>query len=117
MSLLDDVRQVVRVVATATDAEIEADIRAALSDMKRVGIRESMLDPYSMNPLAKIAVFDYVRAKYGLDNKESGSFMASYRQTLADLLNSSANERSDEDDFTSFDEFSASLNATVGSGS
>ena len=98
MSLLDEARVVVRVCHNKTDVEIQAYIDAALEDMRRVGVRESLLDPEALTPLAKMAAFDYVEAHYGHDNpKEFPMWWERYLFTVTSLMNSSANE-CDEDD-------------------
>lgn len=96
MALLDEVRTWLRVSADVYDAEIATLIESALTDMRRVGVREELLDPDSLYPLAKKAVMVYAKAQFGFDNKEADRFMLSYQQTVADLLNSSANEMDEE---------------------
>lgn len=96
MALLDDVKLALRVSSDAFDDEVAALVAAALVDMKRTGVREELLDPASPTPLAKMAVTLYAKALFGYDNPEAQRFMDSYRQTVADLLNSSANECDDE---------------------
>ena len=112
MSIIDDARMWVRTTSMATDPEIVDNVAAALSDMRRVGVRESLLDPVAPDPLAKIAVNMYVKANYGYDNPEAERFMASYRQTVADLLNSDANEMAGGD--MRRGDFSASVSAALG---
>lgn len=98
MSLLDEARTVVRVCHDKTDVEIQAYIDAALADMRRVGVRESLLDPEALTPLAKMAAFDYVEAHYGHDNpKEFPMWWERYLFTVTSLMNSSANECDEED--------------------
>lgn len=93
MSLLDDMRMRVRVTSTATDEEIDGEIYAAIADMRRVGIKEHLLDAETPNPLVKHAIAMYVRAYYGYDNaNERPQFIAAYERTVCDLLNSKANE-------------------------
>lgn len=97
MSLVDEARTVVRVCHSKTDGEIQAYIDAALADMRRVGIRESLLDADSLSPLAKMAAFFYVEANYGHDNpKEFPIWWERYMLTVTSLMNSVANE-CDED--------------------
>lgn len=95
MALLDDVKLALRVSSDAFDAEIAGLVAAALTDMRRTGVREELLDPTSLSHLPKQAVTLYAKALFGYDNPEADRFMLSYRQTVADLLNSSANERDD----------------------
>lgn len=97
MSLLDDARRAVRVSDETFDDEIRGHVRAALYDMRRAGVREHLLDPSRLSPLAHEAVMLWTKANFGYDNPESERFMSSYRQTLCDLLNSSANECDVED--------------------
>jgi hypothetical protein len=93
MSLLDDMRMRVRVTSTATDEEIDGEIYAAIADMRRVGIKEHLLNAETPNPLVKHAIAMYCRAYYGYDNaNERPQFIAAYERTVCDLLNSKANE-------------------------
>lgn len=95
MSLLDDVKIVCRIGTDKLDAEVEALVAAAIADMKRVGIREELLSEDAMAPLAKAAVFSYVKANFGYDVDERAQFSSSYRSTVASLLNSEANSASE----------------------
>lgn len=93
MSLLDDMRERVRVTSTATDAEIDDEIFAAIYDMRRCGVKEALLDNEKPHPLVKHAITMYVRAYYGMDNAtERPQFIAAYERVLCDLLNSKSNE-------------------------
>lgn len=96
MSLLDDVKVVCRIGTSKLDVEVEALIAAAIADMQRVGIDDSLLDEGNMSPLAKAAVFSYVKAHFGYDVDERAQFDSAYRSTLVSLLNSSANTASQE---------------------
>lgn len=92
MALLDDARMCVRVSSVATDAELQMWIDAAIEDMRRCGIKDALLDPSTMNSLAKSAVICFVKANYGYDNAEADRFMASYNVMLTGLYNSQSNE-------------------------
>ena len=93
MALLDDMRERVRVTTHATDAEIDDEIFAAIYDMRRCGVKESLLDGEHPHPLVKHAIAMYVRAYYGMDNAtERPQFIQAYERMLCDLLNSKANE-------------------------
>lgn len=102
MSLLDDVRRATRTVSTEMDEELLDHIAAALSDMRRAGVREDLLTPPSLHPMAKEAVMLYTKAQYGYDDPEAQRFLDSYRQTVTDLLNSAHNECSDDDPRSSY---------------
>lgn len=92
MALLDDARLALRVTSNMTDVEVQLWIDAALADMKRVGIREELIDADNPSALVRGAVICYVKAQYGYDNSEAQRFMAAYRATVAGMLNSSDNE-------------------------
>lgn len=94
--LIDDVRVALRVTSTMTDPEIRTLIDAAIEDMRRVGVRDELLCPESMNSLAKSAVVMYCKAAYGFDNSAASLYMQWYNQTVTSLMNSSLNE-CDED--------------------
>lgn len=91
MALLDLARTSVRVVTKLTDEEIEMWIAGAIAEMRRIGIREDLIDEESMSAPAKQAVVTYVKAHYGYDNEEADRFMASFHQMCVDLMNSTAN--------------------------
>ena len=112
MALLDDVRTALRVspipmdddfgkepysegwTPTYTsdfDDEIQDLIDGALADLTRVGITPSLLDPYNLHPLAKMAVKLYAKAHFGYDNDEATRLFESYERTVVDMMNSTAN--------------------------
>lgn len=91
MALLDEVRLAVRTASTATDDEIQLWINAAMADMKRVGIREELLDVDTLAALPKAAVVCYAKAHYGYDIDERAQFAEDYRNIVVSLLNSDAN--------------------------
>lgn len=97
MALLDEVKIACRVSSDVFDTELEAYISAALMDMRRAGVREELLSPASVSPMAKAAIFQWCKAYYGYDNPEAERFMESYREILRSLLNSRANECDEED--------------------
>lgn len=93
MSLIDDVRDALHVSSKKTDGEISAWIDAARADMLRVGVDPILLgssDGSGIDPLARSAVYLYVKANYGFDNDEAGRFLASYERVLTDLRNEGA---------------------------
>lgn len=92
MALIDDVRACLRVTSTMSDPEIQLWIDAAISDMRRCGVKDELLDEATMNSLAKSAVVCFTKANYGYDNSEAPRFQESYRMMLAGLLNSESNE-------------------------
>lgn len=91
MSLLEDVKVACRIGTDKLDCEVSALVDAALADMKRVGIDPALLQEEGMDPLAKVAVLSYVKARFGYDVDERAQFEESYRSTVAGLLNSDAN--------------------------
>lgn len=107
VALLDDVKVALRVTTDLLDTEVQGLIDAALADMSRVGIREDLLDEDEPAPLVKMAVCLYCKAHFGYDNDEASRFSESYRQLVADMLNSptsygplpvDASEDSEEED-------------------
>ena len=91
MALLDLAREVQRVVSTATDAELTLLIDAAIAELRRVGIREELLNPDDMDPLAKMAVMMHVKASYGHDDGESDRWWSRFQYWVTALMNSTAN--------------------------
>ena len=90
MALTDDVKVALRVSSNAYDAEVAALVAAALADMRRVGVPDAALSEESPDPLARMAVLLFCKARFGYDNDEAPRFEKSYRQTVADLANSPA---------------------------
>lgn len=91
MALLDDMRMMVRVSGTATDAEISALIDDAKADMQRAGVRPSIVR--AEGPMVRLAIACFVKSHYGLDASvdERAFFQDSYRSHVIALLNSAAN--------------------------
>ena len=98
MSLLDDVRAAERVVTDLTDGELQILIDAAIAEMRRVGIRDSLLAEETMTPLAKYAVMMHVKANYGHDDSEHAMWWSRFNTTVMSLMNSSMNECDTEAD-------------------
>lgn len=97
MALLDEARVHLRIMSDATDVEIESLIAMALADMRRLGVREELLNEATMTPIAKQAVFFFCKAHYGYDNSEASRFEASYRLAVVSLMHSEACEDDEED--------------------
>ena len=91
MALLDDVRMAVRVTSEATDAELQTLIDFALDDMRRAGVRDTLLDADAPSPMAKMAVIQWAKSAYGYDNAEAERFQLSYTDIVRSMLNSSYN--------------------------
>lgn len=91
MSLLEDMRAVVRVSTDMTDGEILMLADAAIEDMRRMGIREELLAEDGMDPLAKASVAFYVNANYGHDDKERDHWWQQYVWATTSMLNSRKN--------------------------
>lgn len=112
MSLLDRIRKQVRVTAwpvadtegrepgnedyvptysSPFDEELEMLIGAARRDLKRVGIREGLVDKEQPDADIEQCISLYVKCHFGYDNSEADRFGASYRMAVIDLMNSPAN--------------------------
>ena len=69
---------------TVINSEIETLIRACQRDLIRNGITPSLV--YDLeDSLIKMAVLTYLKAEFGLDNKNYDKFRSSYEQLRADL--------------------------------
>jgi uncharacterized phage protein (predicted DNA packaging) len=90
MALLDEVRLHLRVTQQETDEEIALLIDAAKRDMRRVGVDPEKVDAEDaeMDPLVKLAICTYAKARYGFDNEDAARFERTYRQMVVDLLHS-----------------------------
>lgn len=92
-SLLDEVRIAVRVMSDATDVELEALIDGAIAEMRRIGIRDELLQTDSLSPLAKNAIYMYCKAMYGFGNgTDAPMFWQWFQHSVTALANSDANE-------------------------
>lgn len=114
MSLLDRIRQAVRVnaryvtdangnepgdegyentLASPFDEELSMLIGAAERDLLRVGIREYLVHPTKGEIGADIeqCITLYVKCHFGFDNAEAPRFGESYRMAVCDLMHSPAN--------------------------
>ena len=92
MALLDDVRASFGITSKQTDAVLQGLIASALEDMRRVGVREELLDPNALNPMVAHAVKAHCHAFYNVDAVQSPVWHSSYRATVTALMNS---DRSD----------------------
>ena len=90
MALIDDIKAALRVTSPKMDVEVQSLIDAAIADMKRVGVRDSLVEQDSITGLPKMAVVLYCKANFGYDNSEADRFMDSYRETVVSLMNSTA---------------------------
>ena len=69
---------------TVINSEIETLIRACQRDLIRIGITPSLV--YDLeDSLIEMAVLTYLKAEFGLDNKNYDKFRSSYEQLRADL--------------------------------
>ena len=92
MALIDDVRSSVRVMTDLTDDELEVYIQAALAEMRRVGVRDELLEMEELDPLVKSAVIMYCKANYGFDTAMGPTFWSWFNNTVTALKLSSADE-------------------------
>lgn len=86
-ALLEEVKTALRVTSSVYDVEVSALIEAAKADMRRVGVAEKALDESNIDPLCKMAVMLYCKARFGYDNEEAERFDKSYQQMLKDMRN------------------------------
>lgn len=69
---------------TVINSEIETLIRAGQRDLIRNGIAPNLV--YDLeDSLIEMAVLTYLKAEFGLDNKNYDKFKSSYEQLRADL--------------------------------
>lgn len=76
MALIDDVRQALRTKTTLLDTEIQDLIDSAKADLILSGVLETKAIDTDM--LIKRAIILYSKANFGLDNKDSEKYQASY---------------------------------------
>lgn len=85
--LLDEVKLALRVTSDDFDTEVTALIDAARRDMVRQGVREDLLAEPTIDPLAKMAIVLFCKARFGFDNDDAERFETAYAKTLKDLAN------------------------------
>ncbi len=85
--LLDEVKLALRVTSDDFDMEVTALIDAARRDMVRQGVREDLLAEPTIDPLAKMAIVLFCKARFGFDNDDAERFETAYAKTLKDLAN------------------------------
>lgn len=88
MPTIDEMRRLVGIASDYTDAEIQMWWQAAVADMRRIGVRDELLD--GLDPLVNAACALYLKANYGFDNEDSEKFRMAYAETVACLKNSTA---------------------------
>lgn len=86
-TLLDEAKLALRVTSGDFDLEVTALIDAAKRDMVRQGVREDLLAEGAIDPLAKMAVMLFCKARFGFDNDDAERFESAYVKTLKDLAN------------------------------
>lgn len=85
--LLDEAKLALRVTSDDFDPEVTALIDAAKRDMVRQGVREDLLAEPTVDPLAKMAIVLFCKARFGFDNDDAERFETAYSKTLKDLAN------------------------------
>lgn len=85
--LLDEVKLALRITSDDFDLEVTALIDAAKRDMVRQGVREDLLAESTIDPLAKMAIVLFCKARFGFDNDDAERFETAYAKTLKDLAN------------------------------
>ncbi len=90
MSLLEDMRMMVRTASTKTDTELDMWIDGAFAELSRVGIpAKRPADDAAIHPLVKQFIAAHVRSKYGLDSAEEQAAWAETAEKLErDMMNS-----------------------------
>jgi len=84
MSLLADIKNLLRIKNNAFDGEVSDLIDAAQSDLMLSGVSgDRALDP--RDPLVKRAISIYVKAHFGWDNPDAERLMQSYEMLKAHL--------------------------------
>ncbi len=86
-TLMDEVKQALRVTSSDFDLEVAGLIAASRRDMERQGVREDLVAEGSMDPLAKMAIVLFCKARFGFDNDDAERFESAYARTLKDLAN------------------------------
>ncbi len=88
MALIDKVRSSLYLTSSVTDDVLQTYIDGALDDMRRVGVREELLDEETMSPMATHAVIAHCNAFYNVDSIKSPFWLTSYNHTVTALMNS-----------------------------
>lgn len=83
MTILDDVKQALRLSGTDLDIEVQDLIDAAKADLQLSGVHADKI--VDTDPLIKRAVIVYAKAHFGFDNPEAERFQQSYDMLKAHL--------------------------------
>ena len=88
MTLLDDIREYLRIDATDTsfDREIQDLIDAAQTDLISVGINQTLVMDVT-DALVKKAIVVYCKAGFGYDTDNATAFEESYDKIKTKLMN------------------------------
>lgn len=77
MSILDDVKQALRITSSAFDTEVDDLISAARQDLIQSGVSSTKVSD-DTDALIKRAITIYCKAHFGYDNPEADRFQKSY---------------------------------------
>jgi hypothetical protein len=83
--LLAKVKLALRVSDDVFDEEIQDLINAALLDLGLSGIDDARLAPQGITELVELAVIQYAKATWGMDNPDSEKYWKVYYQLERDL--------------------------------
>lgn len=84
MTLLTDVKTALRVTTNSLDSDINILIKAALADLKLVGVEGSTVTETTTDPLVQRAVITFCRANFGQPD-DYEKMKASYDEQKAQL--------------------------------
>lgn len=91
MSLLDDMKGILRVTEDEFEVEIEALIDGAKAELVRRGVKPSVIpsgDDDDIEPLVKNAIIFYCKSAFSFDNTDKTFFQSAFNRTVAGMLNS-----------------------------
>lgn len=86
-TLLEHLKQVMRIKTDAFDAELNDLFSAAQADLKRAGVSHKKAVDVD-DPLIRRAIFTYVKAHFGWDNPDHERLINAYDSLKRDLASS-----------------------------
>lgn len=84
-AMLDKVKRALRLTVNVYDQELSAMIKAALADLRLVGVAHHKLSEVKQDPLVTQAVVTYCRAHFG-SPADYDKLKASYDEQKAQLM-------------------------------
>lgn len=88
MALLDEVRDTFFLKSTATDTVLTLHINAAISELRRVGIRPELIAEETMDPLVKEYIVCFCHSRYDPTGSIAQHWVNAFTMVETQMMNS-----------------------------